>query len=44
MKVNVFDFAENPDNPQKVSAEDFAALVESVRKSPATLTACVTYK
>jgi hypothetical protein len=39
MKVNIFDFVENPDNPQKVSDEDFAALVESIRKSPGTLKA-----
>ena len=37
--INLSLFAENPDNPQTVTAEDFALLVESVRKLPHTLAA-----
>ena len=37
--VRLDTFIENPDNPQTVTAEDFALLVESVRKLPHTLAA-----
>ena len=37
--VSLADFVENPDNPQTVTAEDFAALVESLRAMPETLAA-----
>ena len=37
--IRLDTFIENPDNPQTVTAEDFALLVESVRKLPHTLAA-----
>ena len=37
--VKLATFIENPDNPQTVTAEDFALLVESLRTMPQTLAA-----
>ena len=37
--VNLASFCENPNNPQKVTAENFARLVEKVRKLPEGLKA-----
>lgn len=37
--VKLSTFIENPDNPQTVTAEDFALLVESLRTMPQTLAA-----
>lgn len=37
--VKIDTFIENPDNPQTVTAEDFALLIESVRTLPQTLAA-----